>query len=715
MSQDEAAQTPGKASGKPSGKASDDKKPDEPEKQETEEAAQEQRPPAWAARLDLIEHSPGVLADVLVKGSQYGMSGGEVHGDLVYQFGAYAEPKLLSGEIPADDVARLSVVFAEGPLFGEALTRLREERVLVLTGSPATGRGSAGRMLLHRLGVARLRSLDGDTSPAAVRDHLDASVGYLLADLAVSRNRPLQPIHLHAIREQLVRSGGHLVITVAASSVSSDLASLSWEPPGAEEVLASHVRALAGADGWERVADLAAVRTFLEHDHPPGEAAAFASRLVAVAAGTAEEATLVSFGEAAVQAQIESWLAGGELSLHDRAFLISLGVFHEAPYALAAELADTLFSLLQETENPYRPAGVEVFGNSRSTRLGQARARGYEATETTTWGAVPQYMAAFQDARVAPQLLHTVWMLYPSARPALVGWLRGLATDGRPLVRTRASAAAALLTRSDLSSGLAHLIEPWADAGSYAARLAAANALTLAHLLKAVGIPQILHAWCTGDDESRRWTAIRAYGLLGPVLPEDALRALVTAAREHHGKEDHQRDSEWIYGSEDHESEEQRELVEAIELLLLSARGRVLAELARLAEDDHTVGSTALGAFLLACEQPGGELDDRPLVLEWYGEALVRMPCEAEQLTVLWRTALNSPVHTEKALRAMRRWVRGADRMPEAEETLSVLLAALARSPAERLRLGHLLRTVPGEDGGPPPAVAGRLLAVVPQ
>ncbi|WP_329167504.1 hypothetical protein OG709_21620 [Streptomyces sp. NBC_01267] len=696
---------------KAAGTVPDEEKADEEKAQEAEEEAQEQRPPAWAARLDLIEHSPVDLASALIGGSQYGVTGGHVHGDVVYQFGAYSEPRPLSGEIPADDVARLSLVFTEGPLFTEALTRLREERVLVLTGSRATGRSSAGLMLLHRLGLGQVRSLPSDTAPTAVRDQLDSAVGYLLADLAVSRNRPLQRVHLHAIREQLIRGGGHLVITVADSAASGDLTPLPWEPPLAADVLASHVCAAEGVAGWERVRDLAAVDTFLERDHPPGEAAAFANQLVAVAAGTAEEASLVSFGEATVQTQIESWLTGDGLSLHDRAFLISLGVFDDAPYALAAELADGLFTWLQRIENPHQPAGVAVFGNSRSARLRQARARGYEAPETTVWGAVPQYMAAFQDGRVAPQLLHTVWMLYPSARPALVAWLRDLAADGRPLVRTRASAAAALLTRSDLSSGLAHLIEPWADSRSYAARLAAANALTLAHLLHAVGIPQILHSWCTGDDENRRWTAIRAYGLLGPVLPDDALQALITAAREHSRKEKDRKKQ----GEEEPESEELRELVEAIELLLLAARGPVLAKLAVLVEQDRAVRNPALGAFLLACDQPSSEADDRPLVLDWYRTALEQTPCEAQQLSRLWSAALDDPRHTGPALRTMRSWVGVADRAPEAEAALSVLLPGLAQYPPERRRLEHLLRTAWSTESGSRLPVADRLLAGLPQ
>ncbi|NDZ79775.1 hypothetical protein G3I19_14910 [Streptomyces sp. SID10853] len=696
--------------GKSAGSAPDGEKTDEEKVQDSEEAGQEQRPPAWAARLDLIEHSPVGLASVLVEGAQYGMAGGEVHGDVIYQFGAYAEPRPLSGEIPADDVARLSMVFTEGPRFAEALIRLREERVLVLTGSRATGRSSAGLMLLHRLGLGQIRLLPSDTPPAAVRDELDCAAGYLLADIAVSRNRPLQQVHLHAIREQLTRSGGHLVITVAESASYGELASLPWEPPLAMDVLASHVRAAEGVAGWDRVRGLTAVDTFLERDHPPGEAAAFAGQLVAVAAGTAEEASLVSFGETTVQTQIESWLTGKDFSLHDRAFLVSLGVFDDAPYAVAAELADGLFTRLQQIESPYQPSGVAVFGSSRSSRLDQIRARGYEAPETTVWGAVPQYMATFRDGRVAPQLLDTVWMLYPSARPALVGWLRELAADGRPLVRTRASAAAALLTRSDLSSGLAHLIEPWADSRSYTARLAAANALTLAHLLHAVAIPQILHTWCTGDDENRRWTAIRAYGLLGPVLPDDALQALTTAAREYCRKEEDRRKRR----EKEEESEELRELVEAIQLLLLAARGPVLAKLVLLVEQDRAVSNPAIGAFLLACEQPVSEADDRPLVLDWYRTALQTAPCEAQQLTRLWGAALEDPRHTGQAVLTLRAWVGIADRVPEAEAALTVLLPGLAQYPSHHRRLEHLLRTVWSAERGFRLPVADRLLACLP-
>ncbi|MFD3520902.1 hypothetical protein [Streptomyces sp. NPDC058653] len=697
--------------------ASDDTKPtgaeeeEKQEKQERTDAAPEQRPPAWAARRDLIEHSPGNLAGNLVHGNQYGLTGGgEVHGNLNIQIGGDRETPALSGEIPADSLARMSVTFVESALFAEALTRLRSERVLVLSGGDSTGRRSAALMLLHRLGVEHVRSIDSTTSPVAVRDLLGVPAGFLLADMSVSRTRPLRETHLFAIREQLARVDGHLVITVTESATRRNLAHLAWEPPSCEDVLAAHVRSCQGASGWEQVRDLAAVRGFLDEDHTPGEAADFAQRLLSVIAGGATEEELSSYGAQSAQTQVESWLTDEGTHLRDKAFLISLSVFDGAPYALAAELSDRLFRLLHATENPAIREGVPVFGSSRRARLGLARARGYHEAELTAWGPVDQYMAAFKDDTLPTRLLDTAWMLYPSARAALVSWLRELATDPRPLVRTRASAAAAVLTKSDLSSGLAHLVEPWARGRSYAARLAAANTLTLAHLLRAPAIPEILHDWCVGEDENLRWTAIRAYGLLGPALPEKPLNALIAATREYCRKRDRTKDPE-----EDEMNDELLELIEAVQLLLLSARSPVLAKLSDLARDEPSLRGPLLGAFLLACEQRGDEAGPHPLVLEWYGGALDESPLQSDQLTVLWRFALNDRHHTDHALGILASWVRHAEQTPVAEPVLARLVTDLAQEPSERLRLGHLLRTMSSADGGPPPPVAGRLLTAVPR
>ena len=62
----------------------------------------------------------------------------------------------------------------------------------------------------------------------------------------------------------------------------------------------------------------------------------------------------------------------------------------------------------------------------------------------------------------------------------------------------------------------------------------------------------------------------------------------------------------------------------------------------------------------------------------------------------------------------LREWVLIADRSTTTEWALAHLLRTLVTTPAEHQRLGHLLRTMPGEDGAAPPAVAARLLTALP-
>lgn len=684
MSQDEVDGTPTAA---PAAEGDDQKQEETPD-------AQEQRQKAWAARRDLIEHAPSFVSS-LVKRDQYG-GNSHVQGNVIYQFGSSADTISgpASGPIPRAEVEELAAVFRSCPSFEEALARLRTERVVVLSGGHATGRRSAAMMLLLQLGVDRMRDLEPGTSPTALREHLDGAAGYVLCNLAISRSRPLRELHLRSMREQLERAGGHLVITIEPSAALGDVPSVRWEPPPVEDLLCSHVTRSVGTAAWTDLRRLAPVREFLDREHPPQETARFARRLVALHHGETSEQELVAHGRADVAAQVTQWLTGAQPPLLDKAFLISLAVFDGASYAVTAELGDRLFALLHRIENPDEAPRIPVFGSTRADRLQLARAEGHMGTEVTEWGAVEQFVAGFRDRDIARILLHEVWNLHPSARPALVAWIKQLASDGRPLVRTRAAAATALLAAADLPSALALLIEPWADAKSPTAWLNAANALTLAVLLKVPTVPQILHTWCTGKHESRRWTAIRAYGLLGPVLHKEALQALLDVAGQ----------QQWDEEEEAGEQEEALQLADALELLLLAVEGPVLASLADHVRDDRAVRDHALLAFLHACEQPE-EDSDRPLVLGWYARATMQNTTgEASDLATFWHTALNDRTHTSAALDVLRAWVRIADRDPVSEAALASLLSALATTPNDRRRIDHLLRTVRGADGGIPEA-----------
>ncbi|MGF3137330.1 hypothetical protein [Streptomyces diastaticus] len=753
----------------------------QPQAEEQDEAAEEQDRPqdAWSSRRELAHHAPPALrigsgagfGGALVTGDQHGVSGGRVAGDVImgskteiWQLGPPAPHA--SGEVPAARLERLAESFVtdEGPF--EALAdRLREERVLVVRGAASTGRRTAALMLLRRAGAASVRSLLRDRPPAELAAQLDAEqqraerdraedaptagpVGYVLCDLMADRTRPLREPHLLAVRERLAAHDGYLVVTVGPTAVLEEVDPVGWQPPSVAEVLTAHLTAhlRVGAPARTTCEEYAAresarllalpvVTGFLARDHQLREAAAFSSALARHAAGRLPEEELDAFSLGALESQVREWFEEDEaaLPLRDKAFLISLAAFDGGPYALTAELSDRLYVELLRTQRPHAAADVPVFGTHIGKRLQLARAERRQAEEATEWGPVRQWVAAFRDDRAALVLLRELWTGHPSARPALVRWLRALAEDGRPLVRTRAAATTAVLAHADLPSAMALLVEEWAASPRYRHRMVAANALALAHFVGAPNVPRVLDGWSQGEDRPMRWVAIRTHALIGPERPAHTLRVLRTVIRKEY--EESRRDDP----PSPLDEVMVEELAGAVELLLLSeARETVLGELLATYEVDRPARDLALTGFLRACGRgaelrtdpetglgpgPGDEErpeeehpPGRPLVLDWYREAAAdpATAWAADGLVRLWRAALGDSSYSRTALEVLRMWVLAAAHRQDVEWALAALLPALVAKEQDALRLAHLLRTMPGEDGAPPPPVAARLLTVVP-
>ncbi|OKK05935.1 hypothetical protein AMK26_07505 [Streptomyces sp. CB03234] len=712
-----SAEEPGPAG--PAGPAEPEKPADPADgggKDGAEETAAEepdQRQNAWSARRDLFNHSPWDVTGGVVGADHHGISGGHFTGnvhlgsrtEIVYQFGGAAAAHS-SGEVPEATLTRLAARFVTGgdDAFDALVERLRAERVLVLSGAQFTGRRTAALMLLHRLGAAPVRALDRETGPGELAGRIGAG-GHVLCDPLTRRDRPLREAHLLAARDRLAEKDAYLVITVGPTAALEDVTPAAWRPPAPAAVLEAHLRAETGGDE-ETVRKLLAlppVTEFLGRRHQLREAAGYAPVLARYAAGEVEERRIEQFSQAALESQVQEWFEQDEASLHlrDKAFLVALAAFDGGPYALTAEVSDLLYAFLLKTENPSRPPEVPVFGTHIGKRLQLARATSYPEEEQTEWGPVEQLKARYEDDRAALVLLREVWTGHPSARPALIAWLQRLAGDGRPLVRTRAAATVAVLAYTDLPSAMALVIEPWARSNRFRYRLVAVNALTLAHLLGTPNVPRILDAWCESDDQRLCWVAIRTHGLIGPGRPAETLAALRAAAR-------HQHDPDELLTAE---------LAESVELLLLSPAGdRVLSELIRTLHDDRPVLDLALSGFVGACRHT--ETDERygrPLVLHWYARAATERGPAAQHIAALWRTALGDRVHTRYALDVLHRWVLAAEREQSVEWELAALLPALVTTASEHQRLDHLLRTRPGEDGAPPPPVAGRLLTVLPR
>ncbi|MCZ1001495.1 hypothetical protein O1M63_31070 [Streptomyces mirabilis] len=176
--------------------------------------------------------------------------------------------------------------------------------------------------------------------------------------------------------------------------------------------------------------------------------------------GEAAAARLAEFGQAAVEQQCREWLSDPESTLRDKAFLISLAVFDRAPYV----------------SPPSSRTSCSCTSSACSTPRSRRRSRcSGSPPRPGSRGPAPRGSARRGDRmgpgaavhRVLPEgghpraLLTEVWtdILGPARADRLA---EELARDGRPVVRTRAAAATAMLALADLPSAVALLIDGWA-------------------------------------------------------------------------------------------------------------------------------------------------------------------------------------------------------------------------------------------------------------
>lgn len=700
-------------------------------------AEQDQPISAWSSRRELLQNSPAFLLGAgaqtggsVVGGDQHGVSGGQVTGDVLlggakfeYHFGWDSGEKA-SAELPAAEVTALTAHFvipratvtdppggADHPdPFPSALEQLRRSRVVVLSGSAGTGRTTAALRLLQEAGATRFRVLSPTLSPGRISSEIDEGCGYLLDDYRTGSDRPLRDHHLRAAGERLRATGGHLVIVCGSHPVLLDGATgTPWRAPAARDLLSAYLRSAADRGGLgdhdeAGLLDLPEVEEILSQERPAREVAQFAAQVVACARGRLTREQLGRFGQSAVERQIREWFDAADSELHSKAFLLALAAFHEGPYPLTVELSDQLYVRLQRIADPRVPACIPVFGTSSAERLDFARARTYEEPEETEWGPVPQTKVQFRDPDLPIGLLRESWLGHPSSRPALLAWLRTLADDPRPFVRTRAASTAAVLLATDLPSGMALIVRPWAADPLFRRRSVAAAALALAHHLGAPHVPRILRGWSADEDHRLRWTATRTYASVGESFPQDAVESLVASARRLAARGGPDRG----YPDELDELAQSASALMLAQLQLADSGHRESAPLwSTLAEllQDRTTREFVLRTVLHASavtDGPDGQ--GRPLLVDFHAHAeRTAGTCGAllrQSQAALLRAALNDSWSTTAALENVRAWVRRAEDDPGVEEALAGLLPALVVSAEDRKRLVYLLenvRSAPGD------------------
>ena len=677
---------------------------------------EEDAPDAWEASeqlRSLARHlfarggSGNVLRDPDVRGDVVGGDKYDLH--LYGHAAARTAAGRASGPLPAEEIAAVERVFVAGRRYDEAYDRLRAQRVLVLRGQRGTGRRTAGvRLLRQVVGDGRVIALDPGTDlaePAELDGQLEPGCGHLLADPVTSGESPLRAVRLHALRERLAGSGGFLVITADPETVLEGVDPARWEAPEADRIIRAHLRVLLGEDAGGTGEDLLhrpETKAFLGRCPTPAEAAGFARLLAEHARGRVAAGELEEYGRAAAEQRVDAWFADPGLKLREKAFLISLAVFDAAPYPLVAEFADLLFRELRRLETPGRDVALPVFATPLEARLRTARAVEYDGALETPWGTLPQRLVAFRDSGLWEVLLGRVWMTHPTVREPALAWLARLGTDPRAMVRIRAAVCAGTLACHDFAFAADRLIAPWAASPRPRERQLAAWALAAAHQAgRETPVRRLLRSWSRGGDEGRRWTAVRAYALLGDAMVPTALADLAAVAATAAG-------TDAAAGSRLRQA-----VVQTLETLIGGPAGpEVLARLDRWREPDRWLRHLAADAFLRAAAHhhtaPDGTRAPLPSPVRWAREGGAAW----ERYVELWRQVLGDPALRRDGLERIGAWVRAAGHDAELEDALAGLLPGMAATGNETDRLDHLLRKVQGRhlrETGEPLPVAGRL------
>lgn len=680
----------------------------------TGDQSQDQAPDAWEAVEQLFAQVPHlregratVLGTARVGGD---VVSGDKHVGLHLHPGSGSSRLRPVGPLPDSELDRVERTFAPTRGYDTACETLAKRQIMVLRGRQGTGRRTAALRMLMQVGRRRsdVIALDPSIEPSDFPDHLRPGAAHIIVDPPTSRESPLRDVHLHAVRRQLVDTGGYFIVAAGPDTVLDEVDAEDWSPPAAVEVvrahLADHLASMAsvnreGANAeCARLLELDETVRYLAESPSPQEAAGFARLLASHAVGRTGIEDLAAYGSASAEALADEWFGDRGPGLREKAFLIALAVFDGSPYPLVAELGDALHRYMQAVEEPERPSGRPVFGASRSERLARARAREYAEEAETPYGRIDQRVVAYENSGTWTAVLQHVWMSHPAARDPMVDWLTELAADRRPFVRLRASVAVGVVACADFGHAFDRLIKPWAASPRTMERQLAAWALyTVADGGLESLVRRLLSDWSRWGSQGRKWTAARSYALLGGATSAGALRDI----------------GRMVSGGSAPDGALWATLMQTVEALLQGPTAvEVLARLGMWSESRGELRRLAAQGFLRAARRrhhEPGDFGSWPRLLWVAGKD----PAAWQSLVAMWRTVLMDRELRREALRSLASWVRCADVEPAVETALHRLLPGLVVTANDRDRLEYLLRKL-REDADRPSHAAERLRAALP-
>jgi hypothetical protein len=467
---------------------------------------------------------------------------------------AVAEP----GEVRQEQLSQQRERYVPVPNYDQILKDLNKRRLLVLVGSPGTGRTTTALQLLDALTDGIVFRLEPEIDLRTIDESM---VGKMRGSLAVLSGPATPPTRAQADRlAALLARQASFCVVVATPTTAVLRAFAEYQadcsPPPFAELLRGHLDATVTAeDPPGSVDDLVALAMGPELQQALGpaprasEVAELALLLVDHKRGKLSFEEVTARTEAFLERRIERWFSelGGsprrdviERGLRLAALRVALAVFDGLPQhvvtATGAKLGDRLVETGARESGPSRPVAPDFDAISAATL--DAELVDEDITYAEMQIPFPSQVIRYLDRRTPAVLLTRLWRRNQPLRQPISEWLCELSSDPQPRVRIRAAQAAGLLAATDFSHTFPALILPAAitspprrkpadptheeesdefdaDDTTWERRSFAAMALDQAALddrLRPM-VVEVLRRWRRSPDYALRWTAARALGL----------------------------------------------------------------------------------------------------------------------------------------------------------------------------------------------------------
>jgi hypothetical protein len=387
------------------------------------------------------------------------------------------------GPVPLADIEAVRSRYAPVNDYDELRKGLSCRGLLVLAGSPHSGRKTTALHLLDTLAKAEdgLARIDAQAGLAGLdKESIERGHGYLVAlPDGVPLTRP-QADRLSALcRDQesfcvaVVDHGSMHVQTLQAYVAHH-------RPPPPSAVLQVHIDAEIHSTDSARLGDRLMtlandewLSAALGPDPLPADVAATALRLVEFGRETPELIDLTPVEEFCgrlLEAELEQRFAAlhtiplrgeaADRALRLAAYRIALAVFDGLPWHIVGDTAEDLVHRLIALAAPLRKAGRPPVLDDETAFLGELKAERVEGTVRYTSGSVPAVLLQYRDRRIPAALLSHVWRRHHNLRAPIGAWLSRLGRDVRPAVRIRAAQATGLLCAVDFSYTFPTIVAP---------------------------------------------------------------------------------------------------------------------------------------------------------------------------------------------------------------------------------------------------------------